>query len=316
MSEHANQDAPQRQVQSNQDCCYLLEGSQTVSEDEQMLEDHLSEGHDLAIDNDDDDEEIKYADYPTTVGKGDLVTQNSALQSNGNPAHEESDNDEPKACMMQYFAGASPTQIAFVKNNQDIIRARQKENPNIYKTGPTKYQDGANKGHWTPEEDQLLKQAVHRFNSKNWKKIAECLEGRTDVQCLHRWQKVLNPTLVKGPWSKEEDKLVLRLVQTHGAERWTNIAHYLPGRIGKQCRERWHNHLNPRIKKNEWSLEEELILYIQNRIHQNKWAIIAKDLEGRTDNTIKNHWNSSMKKKFFDMKKVIETEFRQYCGDL
>ena len=316
MSEHANQDAPQRQVQSNQDCCYLLEGSQTVSEDEQMLEDHLSEGHDLAIDNEDDDEEIKYADYPTTVGKGDLVMQNSALQSNGNPAHEESDNDEPKACMMQYFAGASPTQIAFVKNNQDIIRARQKENPNIYKTGPTKYQDGANKGHWTPEEDQLLKQAVHRFNSKNWKKIAECLEGRTDVQCLHRWQKVLNPTLVKGPWSKEEDKLVLRLVQTHGAERWTNIAHYLPGRIGKQCRERWHNHLNPRIKKNEWSLEEELILYIQNRIHQNKWAIIAKDLEGRTDNTIKNHWNSSMKKKFFDMKKVIETEFRQYCGDL
>lgn len=65
-----------------------------------MLEDHLSEGHDLAIDNDDDDEEIKYADYPTTVGKGDLVMQNSALQSNGNPAHEESDNDEPKACMM------------------------------------------------------------------------------------------------------------------------------------------------------------------------------------------------------------------------
>jgi len=73
---------------------------------------------------------------------------------------------------------------------------------------------------------------------------------------------VLNPQLVKGPWSKEEDKLVLSLVQSNGAQKWTNIAHYLPGRIGKQCRERWHNHLNPRIKKNEWSLEEELILYI------------------------------------------------------
>ena len=194
-----------------------------------------------------------------------------------------------------------------------IIKARHTDNPNIYKTGPTKYQDGANKGHWTPKEDELLELAVRRFNSKNWKKIAECLDGRTDVQCLHRWQKVLNPTLVKGPWSKEEDKLVLFLVQQHGAEKWTNIAYYLPGRIGKQCRERWHNHLNPRIKKNEWSLEEELILYIQNRFKKNKWAIIAKDLEGRTDNTIKNHWNSSMKKKKFDMNRYIETEFKAHC---
>lgn len=74
---------------------------------------------------------------------------------------------------------------------------------------------------------------MQRYNSKNWKKIAECLAGRTDVQCLHRWQKVLNPQLVKGPWSKEEDKLVLSLVQRNGAQKWTNIAHYLPGRIGK-----------------------------------------------------------------------------------
>jgi len=50
---------------------------------------------------------------------------------------------------------------------------------------------------------------------------------------LHRWQKVLNPELVKGPWSKEEDKLVLSLVQARGAQKWTSIAEYLPGRIGK-----------------------------------------------------------------------------------
>ena len=53
---------------------------------------------------------------------------------------------------------------------------------------------------------------MQKYRSRNWKKIAECLEGRTDVQCLHRWQKVLNPDLVKGPWSIEEDALVLRLV--------------------------------------------------------------------------------------------------------
>jgi myb proto-oncogene protein len=59
------------------------------------------------------------------------------------------------------------------------------------------------KGQWTPEEDEVLCKAVERFQGKNWKKIAECFKDRTDVQCLHRWQKVLNPELVKGPWSKE-----------------------------------------------------------------------------------------------------------------
>ena len=204
----------------------------------------------------------------------------------------------------------------YCRRAQAQISRRQRENPNIYKTGPTKYQDGANKGHWTPEEDEQLTKAVKKFHSKNWKKIAECLSGRTDVQCLHRWQKVLNPTLVKGPWSREEDKLVLSLVQATGAMKWTNIAHYLPGRIGKQCRERWHNHLNPKIKKNEWSQEEELILYILHCQLNNKWAVIAADLEGRTDNTIKNHWNSSMKKKIFDMKCYIEKRFKKRCEDI
>lgn len=53
---------------------------------------------------------------------------------------------------------------------------------------------------WTPQEDEKLKQLVEEYGAKNWKKIASFLEERTDVQCLHRWQKVLNPALVKGPW--------------------------------------------------------------------------------------------------------------------
>ena len=105
--------------------------------------------------------------------------------------------------------------------------------------------------------------------------------------------------------------MVLHLVDKNGPQKWTIIAEHLPGRIGKQCRERWHNHLNPKIKKVGWSKEEEWILYLMHRNNGNKWAEIAKVLEGRTDNTIKNHWNSSMKKKLPEMARSFELYVRE-----
>jgi myb proto-oncogene protein len=146
-------------------------------------------------------------------------------------------------------------------------------------TGPTRR---STKGNWTPEEDAILSRAVQTYNGKNWKKIAECFPDRTDVQCLHRWQKVLNPELVKGPWSKEEDEIIVQMVNKLGPKKWSTIAQALPGRIGKQCRERWYNHLNPGINKEAWTQEEEITLIHAHRMYGNKWAELTKFLPGRS----------------------------------
>ena len=103
--------------------------------------------------------------------------------------------------------------------------------------------------------------------------------------------------LRKRAWTDDEDERLIELVKQHGPYKWSFIASQMVERVGKQCRERWHNHLNPRIRKEGWTETEEWCLYLAHQLMGNKWADISKEINGRTDNSIKNHWNSTMRKK-------------------
>lgn len=86
---------------------------------------------------------------------------------------------------------------------------------------------------------------------------------------------------MQGPWTKEEDDKLREMVAKYGPKRWSIIAQHIPGRIGKQCRERWLNHLDPHVKKSAWEPEEDATLLEAQQRMGNKWSQIARLLPGR-----------------------------------
>jgi len=127
-------------------------------------------------------------------------------------------------------------------------------------------------------------------------------------------------TNTKKPWSREEDALLAKLVASHGTNNWTGLAELLSQqtqslirgngggmmgttrrgimvplelqRSGKQCRERWHNHVNPTVRKGEWTSDEDALIVALQKQLGNQWAKIAKHLNGRSDNAVKNRFHA------------------------
>ena len=105
----------------------------------------------------------------------------------------------------------------------------------------------------------------------------------------------------KKAWTSFEDQLLKELVKMNNYKNWSSISNNFVKRGGKQCRERWYNHLREGINKKEWNHEEQWTLALGVKAFGHKWSKISSYLPGRTDNTIKNRWNCKMnpKKAFF-----------------
>ena len=163
-------------------------------------------------------------------------------------------------------------------------------------TNQLSHQEEKKRGKWTKEEDDILERVVLTYGQKSWKKVANFVIGRTPIQCLHRWTKILKPGLIKGPWTIDQDRKLLDWIKKEGPTLWSQCADCISGRSGKQCRERWFNTLCPTVRKGNWSPEEDFTIFDSYRQFGSHWTKIAEKLEGRTENSIKNRFYSTLRR--------------------
>ncbi|CAG7906552.1 unnamed protein product [Brassica rapa] len=119
----------------------------------------------------------------------------------------------------------------------------------------------------------------------------------------------------KGLWTVEEDKILMDYVRTHGQGHWNRIAKKTGlKRCGKSCRLRWMNYLSPSVNRGNFTDQEEDLIIRLHKLLGNRWSLIAKRVPGRTDNQVKNYWNTHLSKKLglgdhsYEAKPACDTE--------
>ncbi|CAH9090130.1 unnamed protein product [Cuscuta epithymum] len=98
-------------------------------------------------------------------------------------------------------------------------------------------------------------------------------------------------------WSQEEDDILREQIRVHGTDNWTIIASKFKDKTTRQCRRRWFTYLNSDFKRGGWSPEEDMLLCEAQRMYGNRWTEIAKVVSGRTDNAVKNRFNTLCRKR-------------------
>jgi hypothetical protein len=160
---------------------------------------------------------------------------------------------------------------------------------------------------WTKEEDKILLKKAKEHNYKNWKEVASFLPGRIDIQCSARYKRI-KPGIVKGTWTAEEDNNLINLLKTFG-KNWSLISKYMPSRSGKQIRDRYLNTLDPCIKRDKFSKEEDMKIIEAYLKNGPAWSKISKNFKGRTGDMIKNRFYSSLKRKINKKEILVEDGF-------
>ncbi|KAI0344158.1 hypothetical protein BDW22DRAFT_1344257 [Trametopsis cervina] len=142
---------------------------------------------------------------------------------------------------------------------------------------------------WTKEEDNLLIQAVQAYGGDiNWKVAASYVPGRTNKACRKRWLHSLSPSIKKSIWTQDEDELLLRLYEKYGT-KWSVIAREIPGRTDDACSKRYREALDPFLKRDEWTPEEDQILLEAYNRMGTKWGEVGKELN-RSRLACRNRW--------------------------
>lgn len=164
------------------------------------------------------------------------------------------------------------------------------------------------KGRWSPAEDSQLMRLVKEniFGPDtgsldcNWPSVASSMEDRTVVQCVHRFFKTLDPSIIRGRWTSQEDALLRLAVGLHGCKDWFLVCRWVPGRTDVQCRERWMNVLHPGLVTDPFTPEEDqlLVKVVQEAGRPGQWASIQqKHFPGRTDSQLRRRWQHLDEKK-------------------
>jgi len=147
---------------------------------------------------------------------------------------------------------------------------------------------------WTPEEDVALVEAVRKYG-KVWMRVAAHVVTRNNVQCSQRWNKTMRPGVVRGKWSPNEDaELMDALVEFAEDDEvdWRHVASKVKGRSAKQCKERFQLKLDPALKRDEWTVEEDALLLVGFEQCNGRWTAIAKSLPGRREDAVKIRFRS------------------------
>ncbi|KAJ1392018.1 SANT/Myb domain [Sesbania bispinosa] len=151
-----------------------------------------------------------------------------------------------------------------------------------------------NHGPWAREEDRSLLIIVQDMGIRNWFDIAAKLgTNRTPFQCLARYQRSLNPSMLNSEWTAEEDAQLCSAVEFFGESNWQSVASVLERRTGTQCSNRWKKSLRP-VRKGSFSQEEDMRLTVAVMLFGRKWSLIAKFVPGRIQSQCRDRYLNSL----------------------